>query len=330
MRTGNKTVRAAFSLLAAVLLTLSGTGITGAAPTQRQADDGARVYQEQWIGPRELDVRMHSPALGKNASMRLLLPPGWSKNSPRNWPVVYLLAGCCEPVHDYRSWTDFTDIEQFAKDKNVIIAMPSGGINGNYSDWWNFGRYGPPNWEKFHLDEMRQILERDYRAGTKRAIAGLSAGAYGAMEYASRRPGMFGAAASFSGILNTRAPTGQVSVLFGTLRNDQVPFALWGNPVTQSDTWRAHNPFDNADKLRGTRLFVSAGNGVSTDLDPPNQTPAANLLEPPTLANSLGFVAKLKLLGIPVTTDFYGAGTHAWPYWFRELQRAWPLLTRDF
>jgi S-formylglutathione hydrolase FrmB len=25
--------------------------------------------------------------------------------------------------------------------------------------------------------------------------------------------------------------------------------------------------------------------------------------------------------------ELYGAGTHTWPYWHRELHNAWPMLT---
>ena len=37
----------------------------------------------------------------------------------------------------------------------------------------------------------------------------------------------------------------------------------------------------------------------------------------------------LKAVGTEATVDLYGAGTHNWVYWQRELHRAWPLLTAD-
>ena len=36
---------------------------------------------------------------------------------------------------------------------------------------------------------------------------------------------------------------------------------------------------------------------------------------------------RLEQLGAEVTFDFYGRGAHDWPYWERELHRAWPMLT---
>ena len=41
---------------------------------------------------------------------------------------------------------------------------------------------------------------------------------------------------------------------------------------------------------------------------------------------SIALLARLKQLRIPVTTDFYGPGTHTWPYWERELRRSLPIL----
>ncbi|WP_416071285.1 hypothetical protein [Streptomyces sp. NY05-11A] len=35
---------------------------------------------------------------------------------------------------------------------------------------------------------------------------------------------------------------------------------------------------------------------------------------------------RLKAAGGHLTTDFYGPGTHDWPYWQRELHRSLPLL----
>jgi S-formylglutathione hydrolase FrmB len=49
-----------------------------------------------------------------------------------------------------------------------------------FSAWWNFGLSSKPDWETFHVTEVRQILDRGYRAGTQRAIAGISIGGFGA------------------------------------------------------------------------------------------------------------------------------------------------------
>ncbi|WP_158881680.1 alpha/beta hydrolase [Amycolatopsis anabasis] len=313
------------ALFTGVLVPATGDTAASAAPVT--ADDGAKVTKETWVDQRTLDLEIQSPALGAKASVRLLVPSGWAKNSGQSWPNLWLLHGCCE-VADYQSWTKFTDVEQFTADKPAMIVMPSGGKIGMYSEWWNYGLFGVPDWRKFHLTEVKQILERGYGAGDRRSIAGLSMGGYGAMEYASRVPGMFGAAASYSGAVDVLAPgIPEVTQLNMINQGFFVWGVLWGDPWSQRARWMDHNPADKVDKLRGTKLYVSSGDGKTGPLDDPaGPPPAGALLEDVALGNSRGFVGKLQQGGVPVTVDFYGAGTHTWPYWQFALHRSWPVL----
>ena len=41
-------------------------------------------------------------------------------------------------------------------------------------------------------------------------------------------------------------------------------------------------------------------------------------------------IMRLRDNGIPATIDDYGAGTHSWPYWQRDLHRFLPLLLASF
>jgi diacylglycerol O-acyltransferase / trehalose O-mycolyltransferase len=208
------------------------------------------VRSERQVAPRIVDLTVRSPALGADAKVRLITPAGWSKQ--RRWPVLYLLHGCCDT---YDSWTRETAVETLPQLRDVLVVTPEAGDVGFYSDWVR-----GPAWETFHVEELRALLERDYGAGTRRAIAGLSMGGLGAMGYAARHPGLFGAAASFSGTLNPLAgPQGYLG-LFGRFTDD--PSAVWGDPDAQRDVWEAHDPTELAGRLRGTPLFVSAGDGL--------------------------------------------------------------------
>nr|WP_035970451.1 alpha/beta hydrolase family protein [Kutzneria albida] len=303
-------------MLAALML----LGVGTVAPQQQAltADDGASVVVQSQVDARTLDLTISSPALGTSAPVRLLLPAHWYDQPDRTWPVLYLLHGCCE-VADYQSWTRFTDVERFTADKDVLVVMPSDGQAGMYSKWAK----SVPDWESFHLTELLQILRKGYRAGGPMAVAGLSIGGYGAMAYAFRHPGMFTAAASFSGIPDTTLPAVPEFIQSVLARVGYGPWDLWGNEFLNYQTWAEHNPSAHVDKLRGTALFVSCGNGFPGPLDPPT---GADLIEPVAQVSSQAFVAALRLGGVPVTTDFYGGGTHSWPYWERELHKAWPML----
>lgn len=221
------------------------------------ADDGAHVVTQQLVAPRMLDLTVASPAMGRKVKARLLLPRRWSRDTDRTWPVLYLLHGCCG---GYEAWTANTDVEQIFNNRDVLVVMSEAGFAGFYSDWWNHGSGGPPRWETFHLTELRQILERGYHAGTRRVIAGLSMGGFGAMSYTARHPGMFLAAASYSGAVHTLydPPRGSGVVRAVLALGGHDPTALWGDPVLQRDIWAAHNPYDLAAPLGDIPLLSPA------------------------------------------------------------------------
>ena len=303
--------RAAVSAGLAALLLATGCGGSATEPAPKPA--GAEVLGVQRVGPRQLDLLVRSSALRATASVRLLTPQGWKRDS-RSWPVLYLLHGCCDT---YDSWTRSTDIESWPELRRALVVMPEGGRIGFYSNW----RSGP-GWETFHLTELRSILERDYGAGTKRAIAGLSMGGLGAMAYAARHPGMFRGSASFSGLLHPQADPRFMLGLFERETPDAQ--AIWGDPQRDRKRWASHDPTALAPRLRGTRLFVSSGNGLPGPLDPGAERDT--VIEPTVLRESRAFVTRAERAGLPVRTDFYGAGNHDWPYWQRELRRSLPTV----
>lgn len=289
----------------------------------RPVSGGARVIKEEWIAPRQLDLTIASPALGGPAKVRLLTPHGWEQRRPgQHWPVFYLLHGCCG---DYTSWTSLTDVASVAELRDVLVVMPEAGNVGFYSDWWNAGTGGSPAWEEFHLTEVRRILERDYGAGARRVVAGLSMGGFGALSYAGRHPGLFRAAASYSGVVDTRHTPGATDFVLGLVQGYvSDPLALWGDPTRQASIWAAHNPVDLARELRHTPLYLSSGNGQTGPLDPPGSTSdLETLLE----SENRLLADRLRASGARhVETHFYGPGTHSWPYWQRELHRSLPML----
>ncbi len=301
------------------------TPTPGASPTVAPtigtpADDGARIVNVTTLGARSRDLTIDSPAVG-TVMVRLLIPSGFDAQPSTRWPVLYLLHGA---TMSHADWMDNTDVETLTAPTDLLVVMPDAGTLGYYSDWWNGGAGGPPKWETFHLIELRQLLERNWHAGDKRVIAGLSMGGYGAMEYAERQPGMFLAAASFSGVLDTvggHADTAAALVPGLTWATD-----LWGDPVAQANVWKAHNPTANAAALKGTALYVAYGDGKIGPLD--GSGTSADPLEAWIAPMNDTFVHQLAALNIPVTVDAYGSGTHTWPYWQRDLHRWLPLALK--
>ncbi|MFD1934276.1 alpha/beta hydrolase [Nonomuraea mangrovi] len=304
----------AVAIVVAVLVARSPGPGDRPAPAVRHTPGQIGEVTERRLDERRMELTIESAALEATTRVRLLLPKGWSRDAGRTWPVLWLLHG---GLDSYTSWTARTDVDRLTRDTGVIVVMPDGGRCGSYSDWWNDGEGGAPRWAGYHLKELLPLLESRYRAGGRRAIAGYSMGGQGAMLYAAE--GHFQAAASFSGAVDILQEGVPQAVMAGTtvgcFGTDWK--RIWGDPDAQRDIWRAHNPYDQAGRLKGVRLYVASG--------------TAEFWEDPAehLAGKAGkaFAARLEELGIAVQTHFY-RGRHDHAHWQRELHRAYPMLMR--
>ncbi|MGC9406322.1 alpha/beta hydrolase [Streptomyces parvulus] len=315
-------------LLIVLLATLAPTAPARASGSPAPFPSGAEVVAVTRVADRQVDLSVRSTALGgRTVKVRLLTPDGWDpsdRHHRRHWPTLWLLHGCCG---DYTSWTAMTDVARTDSLRDVLVVMPEAGWNGWYSDWWNHGEGGDPAWETFHTVELRRLLERDWGAGDNRVVAGLSMGGQGALSYAARHPGMFRAAAAYSGsahpLLNDES-TNRILGFFAGQGDD--PLRVWGDPVAQRRIWQSHDPFHLARRLKSIPVYLSCGDGSTGPLDAPGSTSA---LEADFNRQNQALAAELKRVGARhVTTNFYGPGTHGWAYWERELHASLPMLLK--
>ncbi len=284
------------------------------------ADDGARIVSVDYLSPRKVDLLIDSPAVGP-VQVRLLLPAGFTEGSVAKgasdaYPVLYLLHG---GGGEYTDWTTNTHVEAWTAPTNLLVVMPgaaSSAVDGWYTDWQGNGAAGRPQWETFHLDELSQLLERNWHAGPDRAVAGLSLGGYGSIIYAERNPGFFKAAASYSGVLDVTA--------YLQHEPDRYAADIWGDDGSGHPTLADTNPINDVAALDGTDLYISFGNGEPGPLDPPNTD--YDELEAWVGEGDESFLGALDAAGVPATVDDYGPGTHSWNYWDRELRSSLPLL----
>ncbi|POM27286.1 Diacylglycerol acyltransferase/mycolyltransferase Ag85B precursor [Actinomadura rubteroloni] len=296
-------------------------------PVYLPSDDGSKITGVKWLDKRktQADITVNSTGLGKSVKVRLLVPKTWSATATRTWPTLYAFHGGNDT---YISWTRSTDIESLAAKYDTLVAMPDGGRNGSYTDWYNGGRGGTPRWETFHTVEVRELLERNFRAGPERAAIGISSGAQGAITYAARHPGLYRFAGSFSGVLSMLSPGIPALLLYTNARPGTTPSDIWGDPVLNRANWAAHDPATLLPRLRWTKVYVSSGNGSTGPYDNPNAAPwdIRYLSESQVYRTSKDFVAQARRLGVPVTTDFYGNGSHSWKYWQDELHKTFPQI----
>jgi S-formylglutathione hydrolase FrmB len=136
-----------------------------------------------------LSVQFPSPALGKQAAMYVILPPG---KGP--FPALYLLHGLSD---DYTIWQRRTSIERYVEGRNLIVVMPDGAR----SFYCNDPRPGGAAYEDHIIKDVVGFIDTTFHAipdRRARAIAGLSMGGYGTMMLAMKHPDMFSAACAHS------------------------------------------------------------------------------------------------------------------------------------
>jgi S-formylglutathione hydrolase FrmB len=203
------------------------------------------------LGPRLEALTFRTHAVAGVTGVRVLLPAGYAHRHRRRYPVLYLLHGALD---GFTSWTVKGAAQELTAPYPLIVVMPDSGTSGGYTNWWNGGRGGPPEWETYHIDELIPWIDAHYRTRSSRsgrAVGGVSMGGFGAISYAARHPDLFRAAVSFSGALDTNNPL-DIAV---------TPTAVFGPRATEEVIWRGHNPLDLAGNLRGVKLMLWTGNG---------------------------------------------------------------------
>ena len=312
------------ALLAVGLLVVGLVAVVPSRPPAQADPRGAEVVATTQVTDRQVDLTVRSQALGgREVNVRLLTPDGWDPDDrSQHWPTLWLLHGCCG---DYTSWTELTDVADIPELRDVLVVMPEAGWNGWYTDWWNQGEGTGDDWETFHTDELRYLLQHDYGAYGRRAVAGLSMGGQGALMYAARHPGMFAAAASYSGSVHPLDTQESIDRLMGFFAHDgNDPTNVWGDPVAQRQIWQAHDPYYLAQQLKRIPIYLSSGNGYAGPFDPPE---AYSALEADFYHQNLALAQRMQDLGATrLETSFYGPGTHGWAYWERELHASLPML----
>jgi S-formylglutathione hydrolase FrmB len=249
----------------------------------------------------------------------VLLPDGY--DGTRRFPILYLLHGHGD---SYDSWVNPQrgDLLDIARGFPAIIVMPE-AATGWYTNWWDGGARGSDGrgWERYHLDELIPLVESRLKilpGRSNHAIAGLSMGGEGAIFYAEQRPGYFGAAASFSGVLSLQRPEWPAG--FDTQGQNHLD--VYGDPQAQSFYWTGHNPVALVDALRWTRVFVRVGDGLPLPLFPGEATNYFGAVAEAELSqHGADFAAAARDAGVNLTYE-PTTGVHDWPYWRLALQSA--------
>nr|WP_306427539.1 MULTISPECIES: alpha/beta hydrolase family protein [Rhodococcus] len=277
---------------------------------------------------------VHSAAMERTIPLKILRSPDRAKPSP----TVYLLNGAGGGV-DGMDWYTQTDVVSFFADKNVNVVTPVGGANSYYTDWQRDDRVlGRNKWETFLTRELPPLVDQLLKTNGRNVIAGISMAATSVLNLAAHNPGLFRAVGSYSGCASTTDPLGRayvktvVSMALGTdVKN------MWG-PDGDPD-WVHNDAVVNADKLRGTALYISNGSGLAgasdtfdgTNPNGPgfvllNQMVVGGAIEVATGDCTRRLKSALEKLDIPAHFELRERGTHSWGYWQDDLHNSWPMF----
>jgi enterochelin esterase-like enzyme len=142
-----------------------------------------------------------SQILGGEQQYTVYLPPDYSQNPNRKYPVLYLLHGM---GGNHTGWATGGNVKTIADEaissglsKEMIIVCPN-GFNSFYCNGYIPGM----NYEDYLINDFFPAIESTYRINaTKggRSIAGLSMGGFGAVYHMFKRPEMFSSCFAMSG-----------------------------------------------------------------------------------------------------------------------------------
>lgn len=268
-----------------------------------------------------------SKMLGMPERYSVFLPPSFSKNSTRTYPVIYFLHGL---NNDETSWT----VERYGHIQNTLEEMMLSGrlpefivVNprGDSSFYCNYID-GSKRYEDLVSQEFVAFMETHYRAAKgreNRSIAGTSMGAYGALKIAMKYPDRYAAVAGQSPIL---FPGHNPMELSESARGSrfytffvEMLKPIFGDPFKQ-DTWDANNPLILArrDKFDGLKIYFDYG----TD---DRYIPMVHLDEG---AKALDRI--LTEAHVPHTFKIHPGEPHGWALIASHLDETLPFLSQTF
>ncbi len=288
-------------------------------------------------GPQHTTLVVYSGAMQRLIPVTVLTPHNTSK--PR--PTLYLLNGA-GGGEDSATWAAKTDYVNFFADKDVNVVTPIGGAFSYYTDWQRDDPVlGRNKWTTFLTKELPPLIDKQFATTKVNSIAGISMAGTSVLNLAIAAPRLYRSVAAYSGCARTSDPLGQAYIRMvvgdrgqGNLNN------MWGPPGSRG--WRDNDPYINAAKLRGTKVYMTSGTGLPGRYDTlasplvdgdtltlANQMVVGGIIEAAINQCTQQMTQRLRALRIPLTVNFRGNGTHSWSYWEHDLHETWPAIWGD-
>lgn len=236
-------------------------------------------------------ISQHIKTAGMPVSVDVLFPEH-RKNNCEKVKTLYLLHG----YHgDRTDWLLKTNLLRKVEEYPIAVVLPD-GLNSFYVNLPSTHYFSD-----YLCQELPQYLESILPLSDQREdkyIAGLSMGGYGAFRQALNHPEVFGAAASFSGVMDIRA--------------------MYQMHMTTTPVSHIFGPEDKLGES-GNDLFAAARRLSEEKVDVPKLMQLCGT-EDPLLEPNRKFAQALKELNIPVMYE-ESPGAHDWDYWEQCLDK---------
>jgi putative tributyrin esterase len=246
------------------------------------------------------DRSFHSSSMNREMHYRVLLPANYDASVQR-YPTLFLLHGL---YGDYKNWSTLTSLSKYARNLNLIVAMPDAG-----NSWYVDSATNPADrYEDYIVQDFIGEIDAHYRTKPERsarAIAGLSMGGYAAVKFALKYPDLFSYVGGISAALDAAAELEQTHPEFRDgLRK---AFGETGNPIRQQND--VFPLLASADMQTLPYFYLDCG---ADDM---------------FLGVNRKFVVQLQQLKIPY--EFHEMpGGHEWKYWDGAIERFLSVLVR--
>ena len=254
-----------------------------------------------------------SEILKSDIPLCVYLTDGFNHDKEQQYPILYLLHGLTD---NERAWTDKGQMERVADDlmrsgesRKMVIVMPCAGGQDIHKVWNGYFNMPGWNYEDFFFTELMPMVEQKYRAkgGREwRAIAGLSMGGGGSVNYALRHHEDFCACYAMSAWL------GSSKSLQSSPKYGKGKFYYLQAAVDSLAAVRVLEAFDAEERKAVNQVawFIDCGDDDFL------------------LDQSVEFYQKMRQLRIPAQFRVRD-GNHNWEYWHTALRMCLPFVSRS-
>lgn len=202
-------------VLATVVLLLA-VGVAGAVARGRIDPTRSTAHATRTSPAQRVSVSCRSPSLGGSLPAIVYLPAGYRSGSSR-YRVIYFLHGLPANAGSYRANQFVGKAVSSGRDAAIVVA-PQGARSDN-EDHEYLDLKTTENWPQAISHDLTRCIDSRFRtvaSRSGRALVGLSAGGYGAMNIGLRNLATFGAVEAWSGYFEATDPSGNHKLDLGS------------------------------------------------------------------------------------------------------------------